>query len=267
MTKLEVRLVRNMDLVTDPIFLPAFRCRSMQNLLATYDLKLKRVNYRAWNMLHGTYMKDTLPTVFLGKTVGKGSNLWVEAQWNQPGTYSRWFNRNIESGQNSGASVKVEIHVTVDYVAAGLAEYLGRIDDPTEEELEKERLEEAEKERIPATKRPYKRVEYLFEEWDLIEKKQEERGMWLPAMTPRARRERYAPKGKEFDPGSHPWFKGETDTEANYFEVQDGDDDDEDDEEEEEEMEAVDEEEWEEEYEDEDEEEEEDEGDAMDIDG
>ncbi|OAP62720.1 hypothetical protein AYL99_01947 [Fonsecaea erecta] len=230
LTRLEVRLVQNHDIVTDPIFLPAAKCRSIQSLLQTFDNKLMRVNNRAWHEMHGLYAEDAQPWVlWVQKTAGKGSDPFVTINPINTGSYLAWFNRNITSGQNVNSSVKIEIHGTQDRVAAGMTEYLGRIEDPTEEELEQERFEEEEEAKIPIPRRPLRRLEFIFEESDLLAKKIDEQGMRLPPMTARARRDRYKPKGMEFAPASIPWFKGETDTEANHGAVVEEDDEDDED--------------------------------------
>ena len=156
-----LRVVRNGTMVTDEVALNASECRSMKKLTSKLDREMKKEDPRAWEVVHGKYAPEGLPSrILLQKTIGPGTNRWVEATWDRPGTYSRWFNLNITSGHNEGSAIKVEIH----YSESHLNEYLGRNGKPTEEEL----AEELEREMVPKVKRPYRRFTYVFEQRDLV---------------------------------------------------------------------------------------------------
>ncbi|KIY04124.1 uncharacterized protein Z520_00816 [Fonsecaea multimorphosa CBS 102226] len=177
----------NKESVTDPTLLSACKCRSMKSLLRSFDAKLKRTNKRAWKAVHPKYEKDTGKLVFfLQKTVAsKSQAYWEVSQWSRSGSYSSWFHRNIASGQNSGGSVKIEIHVT-----------WGQQQRPKEnKEMTNRQI----------ARLPLKRLEYSFQETDLVKK---------------------TARGKKWAPGTSYWFKGQTDTEANDLDDSDEEDED-----------------------------------------
>ncbi|EXJ63467.1 uncharacterized protein A1O5_11516 [Cladophialophora psammophila CBS 110553] len=227
MTKFEVRLVENQRTVTDPIFLPAVRCRSIKKLVMTFNDKLAKLDNRTWLQVHTGYgnLDVVQPVLLLQRTVGKGKDLWVEVDWNQPRPYTSWFDRNIGSGQNAGSSIKVEIHVKTDGLATGVEEYLGQ---KTKEELEEERRQAEEEAWGPTHTRAYQRFKFLHEQDDLEKLKREEHAM-RSAMPARDRRARYQPKEPEYAIGTKGWFVGETYVPENEVGGDDDDDDDDDD--------------------------------------
>ncbi|OAL31955.1 hypothetical protein AYO22_00825 [Fonsecaea multimorphosa] len=141
---------------------------------------------RKASQIRPSFRRASKLVFFLQKTVAsKSQAYWEVSQWSRSGSYSSWFHRNIASGQNSGGSVKIEIHVT-----------WGQQQRPKEnKEMTNRQI----------ARLPLKRLEYSFQETDLVKK---------------------TARGKKWAPGTSYWFKGQTDTEANDLDDSDEEDED-----------------------------------------
>ncbi|OCT45229.1 hypothetical protein CLCR_06048 [Cladophialophora carrionii] len=214
--------------VTDEYFFLAAECRSMKILFNLLQKHLKSTHPKTWDALKGKLPRDGRPSKFLlQKTRGKGNQKFIQSDWIRPGTYSNWYNNEINHGDRKIPYRKVEIHFSESH----LEEYIGPISGISN----KEDMEEArERKAVPLVKRPYKRIAYVIEQkcLDGIRDQEIADSMAMgAAAAPEPRR--YLPTTAKWACSSLAWFS--TLKSADYIAVDSEDGEDEDEEESEEE--------------------------------